>query len=155
MPSFLDKLKSGADKAAFEAERLVRVNQAQAAVRAAQRDLEEQTVALGREALALYDAGALAQQELLATCRSIDASRQQVATLEAEVERIRQEKPPEPGAQPEPEAAAAGTAAAPLRAQPVAPPEAVEQGQTCPNCGSALRAGIRFCPECGTKLENV
>ncbi len=147
MPGFLDKLKSGADKAAFEADRLVRLNQAQAAVRSAERDLEAATVALGREALALYDAGALSQPELLATCQRIDSLRQQVASLESGVERVRLEKAPDPSAPPgeaEDEPAASQTPAVP-----------VSKTRSCPNCGNALRSGVRFCPECGARVENA
>lgn len=166
MPSFLDKLKSGADKAAFEADRLVRVNQAQATVRTAQRELEAEMTALGREALALYDGGVLVQPELLAICEKIDGMRQHVSALESEVERIRQEQPPESSAPPEDEAAAempepvrppAPTPQAPPTAttapgpQPAAP---APQGRACPNCGHPLRPGVRFCPECGTRVED-
>jgi len=159
MPSFLDKLKSGADKAAFEADRIVRVNQAQAAVRTAQRELEAEMTALGREALALYDGGVLVQPELLSICEKIDGMRQHVTALEAEVERIRQEKPPEgeAGAEmPEPVRQPAPTPQAPPAAttapgpQPAAP---APQGHACPNCGHPLRPGVRFCPECGTRIE--
>ncbi|HSJ55280.1 MAG TPA: zinc-ribbon domain-containing protein [Anaerolineae bacterium] len=168
MPSFLDKLKSGADKAAFEADRLMRVNQAQSAVRAAQRDLEVETGALGREVLALYDAGVLAQPELLAMCQKIDGMRQQVAALETEVERIRQEKAPDTSAQADVEPGAdvpapvppPTPAATPQRPMSVPPPVVAAtpqppQAGTCPNCGSPLRAGVRFCPECGTRVEDV
>jgi len=165
MPSFLNKLKSGADKAAFEAERLVRLNQAQAAVRTAQRELEAETAALGREALALYDGGVLVQPELLASCEKIEGLRQRVSELEAEVERIREEKPPE-ASEPARDAAAAEVpeqapppaqippaqpaATAAPEPQPAAP---APQGRACPNCGNPLRPGVRFCPECGTRIE--
>lgn len=173
MPSFLDKLKSGADKAAFEADRLVRVNQAQSNVRLAQRELDVETGALGREVLALYDAGALTQPELLATCQKIDGLRQHVAALEAEVERIRQEKPLDPSAPAEADLA---EMPAPVRppvptATPAAPPSAPPsvaattpgpppaapgaQARACPNCGNALRPGVRFCPECGARVDDV
>jgi hypothetical protein len=160
MPGFFDKLKSGADKAAFEADRLLRLNQAQSAVKSVQRELEAEILELGRQALALHDAGTLTQPELLATCSEIDAKRQEVAAKEAEVERIRQEKPPEAGAPapeepPEPaEPVHSGPSYTPpaqqqTPPQPVAP---VAGGRTCPNCGTALPDDVRFCPECGTKL---
>jgi hypothetical protein len=151
MPGFFDRLKSGADKAAFEADRLLRLNQAQSAVRTAQRELDAEVLELGQQALALYDAGTLTQPELLAICPKIDAKRQDVAAKEAEVERIRQEKPPEAGT-PAPEAP-------PEPPEPVqpehTPPEPVTPAagaRTCPNCGSALPDDVRFCPECGTRV---
>ena len=139
MPGFLDKLKSGADKAAFEADRLVRINQAQSALKAMQRELEAEVAALGQQALALYDAGTLTQSELLALGPKIDDVRQRIAAQEAEVERIRQEKPPE---------------AAPAQERPAATAEAdvAPEGRVCPNCQTPLSADVRFCPECGAKV---
>jgi type IV secretory pathway VirB10-like protein len=151
MPSFLDKLKSGADKAAFEADRLVRVNQAQSALKNLQREMETEVEALGKQALALYDAGALTQSELLALMPQIEAKRQQIADQEAEVERIRQDKPAE-ASTPAPDRPAAG-APAPYAAAP--PPAPVATGRACPNCGAALAADVRFCPECGSKVEDA
>jgi hypothetical protein len=163
MPGFFDKLKSGADKAAFEADRLLRLNQAQSAVRTAQRELEAEILELGKQALALYDAGTLTQAELLAICPKIDAKRQDVSAKEAEVERIRQDKPPEAGAP------AAGLAEEPSEPLQTAPPQAVPEPEqvppqpampvagerTCPNCGAALPDDVRFCPECGTRVEQA
>jgi hypothetical protein len=154
MPSFLDKLKSGADKAAFEADRLVRVNQAQSALRNLQRELETEMEALGKQALALYDAGTLTQSELLALMPQIEAKRQQIADQEAEVERIRQEKPAEAGA-PAPDRPAPGAPAPYAAATPPPPPTPVVTGRACPNCGAALAADVRFCPECGSRVEDA
>jgi hypothetical protein len=163
MPGFFDKLKSGADKAAFEADRLLRVNQAQSALRALQRELETETATLGQQVLALYEAGTLTQPELLALCPNIDTLRQKIAAQEAEVERIRQEKPPEAATPareepPEPpQPAEAGPPEGPP-AETETPPEPATpdpSGRVCPNCGTPLPADVRFCPECGTKLTDI
>jgi hypothetical protein len=163
MPGFFDKLKSGADKAAFEADRLLRVNQAQSTLRALQRDLETETAGLGREVLALYDAGTLTQPELLALCPNIDALREKIATQEAEVERIRQEKPPEapapaqekPAEPPQPVQASPALGTPAETETPAEPAAPGPQGRACPNCGTPLPADVRFCPECGTKLTDI
>jgi RNA polymerase subunit RPABC4/transcription elongation factor Spt4 len=142
MPGFLDKIKSGADKAAFEADRLRRQTQAQSALSKLKNDVNTQTAALGQKALALYDAGALAQPELLAVCQQMDALRQRIAVQEAEVERIRQEKPMD--------APAPAEAPAPVPARAPAP-----SGHICPDCQTPLPADIRFCPECGAKAVDL
>jgi len=152
MPGFLDKLKSGADKAAFEADRLMRLNQAQSALKTVQRELETELQALGQEVLALYDAGNLAQPELLDRMPKIEAIRQRVTAQEAEVERVREEKPPEAGAAA-PEPAAPPEPVAPVRPGPPPPPPTPgAQVATCPNCGAALKPGVKFCPECGARV---
>jgi hypothetical protein len=169
MPGFFDKLKSGADKAAFEADRLRRQTQAQSALKALQRDLENQVQALGQQALALYDAGTLTQPELLALGPQIDNLRQQISTQEAEIERIRHEKPPEamgpaeepPAAAPVPERpptpvqAQARSEAEPPPAAPVQAAAPGLRGHICPKCQIPLPADVRFCPECGSRAVDI
>ena len=144
MPGFFDKIKSGADKAAFEADRLRRQSQAQGALNRVKGDLNTQAAGIGQKVLALYDAGALAQPELLELCQQVDALRQQVAVQEAEVERIKQERPPEA----EVPAPAAAPVAAPAPA-PAPTPAPAAAAKVCPHCGATVAGGGRFCPECG------
>jgi hypothetical protein len=148
MPGFLDRIKSGADKAAFEADRLLRVTQAQSALKALQREME----AIGQQAVALYDAGTLTQPELLAILPQIDTLRQQIAAQEAEVERIRQEKPLEA---PAPGEERLEEAPAPAQEEPPEAPAPAPQGRICPQCQTELPADVRFCPECGSRVEDL
>jgi len=133
MPGFLDKIKSGADKAAFEADRLRRVTQAQGALNKLKGELSTHIMAIGTRVVELRDGGSPAQPELQDLFQQLDGLRQQIADQQAEVERIRQEKAPEAPAAP---------AAAPAPA-----------GQTCPNCHAEVAAGVKFCPNCGSKME--
>jgi hypothetical protein len=146
MPSFLDKVKTGAERATFEADRLRRLNQAKSALRALEGDLEQQVGALGQQVLALYSAGRLTQPELVASCASIDTLRQKIEAQAAEVERIQQEKPAsEPVAEQERSPEALALVPEGLQQAAVESPP----GRICANCHSPLAAGARFCPECG------
>ena len=133
MPGFFDKIKSGADKAAFEADRLRRVTQAQGALNKLKGELSAHMTTIGTRVVELRDSGSPAQPELEDLFQHLDGLRQQIADQQAEVERIRQEKAPEAPAAP---------AAAPVPA-----------GQTCPNCHAEVAAGVKFCPSCGSKIE--
>jgi len=152
MPGFLDKLKSGAEKAGFEADRLRRVTLAQSALGRLKHELEAQTVTLGHKVLALVDAGTLAQPELLADCQPVNALRQQIAMQEADIERMRQEKAPEAVEQAPPP----GAVAAPVASQASAPAAMpVLSGHVCPSCHIELPADVKFCPNCGSKAVDI
>jgi DNA repair exonuclease SbcCD ATPase subunit len=111
MPGIFDKIKSGADKAAFEADRLRRVTQAQGALNKLKGELSAHVTTIGTRVVELRDSGSPAQPELEDLFQHLDGLRQQISDQQAEVERIRQEKAPE------------APAAAPAAA-----------GHTCPNC---------------------
>jgi hypothetical protein len=154
MPGFFDKVRGEAVKAAFEADRLRRVNQAQGVLKGMQRELDGVVAGWGPQVLALYDAGTLTQPELLAACPQIDELRQKIAAQEAEIERIRQDKPPEPEVTaPTPVEVRQATPAPAVGSEPAAGPAAPGKARFCGNCGSPLPADVKFCPECGTKTE--
>ena len=149
MPSFLDKVKTGAERASFEADRLRRLTQAKSALRALEGDLEKQVGVLGQQVLALYDSGSLTQPELVASCAPIDTLRQQIQDQTAEVERIQQEKPAS-----ESETEQERSPEAPALVPSSLPQTAIESlpGRTCANCHNPLPDGVKFCPECGAGL---
>jgi hypothetical protein len=165
MPGFFDRVKSGMDKGRFEADRLIHVNQAQGVLKGLQRELDAVVAGWGPQVLALYDAGTLTQPELLAAGPQIEELRQKLAAQEAEIQRIREEKPPEPEPAPEPQIIAPPppqvTAFQPQQQEAAAPAEPVRadipaipvRGRFCANCGAALPDGVKFCMECGAKVE--
>ena len=92
---FLDQMKQGTQRAAWEAERMVRVNKANSAVSDARRELEMQTMNLGRAVLQIYDAGATPPDEVAPLYGQIKALGTKAQQLEAEVERIKAEQAPQ------------------------------------------------------------
>lgn len=165
MSEFFGRIKLGADKARFEAERLLRINQAQSVLKELERQLQGATAAMGSQVVALYDAGTLTQPELMESCQRIEAMRQRISAQTAEIERIRNEQPPEapvvvrsghmcPQCQIQ---LPVGTGFCPQcgsKAVDVAPPPVVP-GLKCPTCGEPIPAGARFCPIDGTSVEQA
>lgn len=95
MAGFLDRLKKGADRAAFEAERLRRIASVRFEINALKGQVKQNRQSLGIKALELFDADQLTQPELLEICEQIAVLRQQVAEKEAKIKAIRQETLPE------------------------------------------------------------
>jgi len=166
MAGFLDRLKKGADRAAFEAERLRRIASVRSEINALKGRVKQNRKSLGIRALELFDADHLTQPELLEICEQIAALRQQVAEKEAKIEAIRQETLPE-----EPEPALYGHICPRCKirlpdeaqfcprcggpAADVLPPTLPEApaGRLCSNCGERLVEGAVSCPSCGTKVK--
>lgn len=128
--------KRSAKRASFEADRLQRTMKVQNTIGNLRTQIKREVVHLGKAALRLYREGGLAEEELKAIGQAIEALEAQVAEKETELAQIKAETFPEP----EEEAPVAGQ------------PEMV--GQTCPNCGQALPAGMRFCIHCGARLSS-
>lgn len=130
MVALLEKLKDGAGKAQFEADRLRRLNQGQSTLKGLERQLQTDVAAMGTQVLELRDSGALSQPELIEACRQIDSLQQRISAQREDVERIRQEKARDPSG-------------------------AVLYGQICPRCQIQLPSDAGFCPECGSAAETV
>jgi len=130
MVAIFDRIKEGANRAIFEADRLWRLQQAQLQLKALKQDVQRATDQLGTATLRVYDEGQLSQPELLRLCQEIDVLREKVSAQEQEIERIRQEKP----------------------LKRLAP---VLYGHICPSCHIELPADARFCPRCGGPAADV
>jgi membrane protease subunit (stomatin/prohibitin family) len=172
MPWFDRALKSvqgTAEKAAFEADKLVRVRREEGALTDMQARTQTKLAELGQAALALYRSGSLADPSLEGLAHEIADLEAQVKAQQAKIEAVRTEQYQAPGeapAQPPPPAApytppapvqptlpeAPVAMAAPEVDEPAsftAPLETVE----CPNCHTQVKATAAFCPECGNKMK--
>lgn len=162
MNNFFDKMRSGAGKAAFEADKLRRVTAAQAELRGLRDELQKGIALVGRVAFDLHQRGQVGPPELRAVCEQAAAALALVNGKEADIERIRAEQFVEPSfANYEPSGALlcpAGHGPLPGGArycqhcgQPGIPP-AAPPVLACPACNAPLEAGARFCANCGQPL---
>ena len=130
MSSFLDKLRSGAGKAAFEADKLKRITAVQATIRSLRGDFEKIIVEAGRVAFRLHKAGEVSQPDLLAICERLAAIQAQIQAREQEVESIRGEVF-------------------------VESLETLAYGHICPNGHGPLPSQDKFCQVCGAQATDV
>lgn len=126
MDDFLGKLKSGADKLAFEAEKLGKQAEAKADVESLRFSLQSKYAELGRLYYSQRNGGAASESAVDALCKEIAEMEAKVAARNAEIQHISSEVYVEP-------AAAAAAAAA----------------KFCSSCGKELAKEAKFCPNCG------
>ena len=141
MSDFFGKIKSGAGKVAFEAEKMNRLNKAKGELEHLKKQVEELYTKLGQlyynQHHTLGVIGPAFDQE----CADIDGLEKQIDDQTAEIEHITNDVYTQstvtqpPAAQPAPEAA------------PAAPARIF-----CSNCGRELTSTAKFCPDCGTKM---
>ena len=89
---------------------------------------------IGEYYYGIFAGGGEVAPEILEFCTAAKAHYDAAAEAQAEIDRIRAEN--------EAERAAAAAAA------PAAP-----AGLTCPGCGAVIADGLKFCGQCGTKIE--
>lgn len=160
MNSIFDQIRSGAEKAAFEADKLRKITTIKSEVRSLKSNVEEAYLEAGRTAFRLHQTGSLSRPELTEVCARIDELQSQIDARERKIEQIRDEtyetpaSPPEggyvcpnghgelsPGAQFCPTCGAQGLRPSPATA-----------GPSCPACGAAVTPETRFCPSCGAEI---
>jgi len=131
-----DRLREGVDKASFEANKIMRINKVQGRINDLNRQVEQQMVRIGEHLFERYQEGQVSDEELTGFCRQIEELQQRIEEHNAELDRIRQEKPPD--------------------ASPLDPsrPRAT-YGHICPNCQVALDESLSFCTQCGTRAVDA
>ncbi len=165
MSDLFGKLKSGANKVAFEADKMNRSNKAQGELDKLKGQITANYAKLGEMVYRQYTNQEAVSPALVDLCKSVADLEKQVGMKGDEIARIKAEVFGAPAAaptQPAPAAAPAmqaptpapAAAAAPVMAAPVSAPEAsaAPGPKHCTNCGSEIPPGVKFCPDCGTKV---
>jgi len=156
MSDLFGRLKSGAEKVAFEADKMSRLSRAKGELDKIKNQLQVQYATLGEKFYNGRETGAVSGPEFDEICQAIASLNQEVEAKDAEVQRIDAEtyggqapQPAQPSvfrqAQPQP------TSDQPASV-PTTPPAAVKTTKFCPNCGTELPQEIKFCTNCGSKV---
>lgn len=128
MSELFDRFRSTAGKAAFEAEKLRRVNAMQSEIRPLKSEIDRAYYELGQLAYALYGRGEINQSGLQTACNRLQALHQEIEAKEQMIDQIREE----------------------VYVDPL--PQGLDQAKlVCPNGHGPLVANARFCQTCGAE----
>jgi septal ring factor EnvC (AmiA/AmiB activator) len=153
MPDFFGKLKSGAEKVAFEADKIARLNHAQGEVGKVKRQIEAQYIKLGQLVYQQHTSQEAESPEINEICQSISELEQELAEKQDIVKHIDAETFSEQDNQ-KPASAVEETPAEEAPSGPSSEPEQAAASETkfCTNCGKEMPVTTKFCPECGQKM---
>ncbi len=129
MMDFMDNLRRGVDRAGFEVDRLLRANRVRSRIGTIRSQIDEELRQVGRRVVELYGENEPLPEAVRQGCETVKRYEAEIARLEAELEAINSEVPPD-------------VEAGPLAA--TAP--------RCPRCGHLAAAGANFCSNCGAGL---
>lgn len=159
MPLF-DKFKESASRVAAEADRALRLNRVEGAIKQRREQRQEQLLRLGELTSQLYKAGKLTAPDLTPLAQIVVDLDKQISDLEREAQTIRAEASErqvqayghlcsrERTLLP-PIAAFCPSCGAP--AIDVEPPT-IQRARKCEQCGLEVTVPGNFCPACGTRL---
>ena len=131
MPDIFGKLKSGASKAAFDADKLMKVRKVEGDISQLKKQIDNFQERLGEITYLSYVNKEPQNQEAIDYCEKLIALEQQVLVKQEEIKTIQAE--------------VFG------QSSPVSAP-VVTNFQKCPSCGKMNAANTKFCAECGVKL---
>ena len=124
MSEMMKGLRSGADRAAFETSKMMRLQRLQLEQRSRERKRREAVEQLGEATWRLYAQGRISDAELVGLCHEVQTATHEIAELEKSAAKVRGEQP-----------GSLGPASTP----------------TCVGCGRAMRPGAVFCSHCGCR----
>lgn len=147
MSDFLGKLKSGAGKVAFEAEKMARLTKARSELDKVSDQIRVQYAKIGEMYYTRRGTTGVTGPEFDAICQTIADLEQQAKVKNEEVQKINAEafETQNAPAQPPQPAPAQYT-------PPTPPPAAAPAAKFCPNCGKQVESSVKFCPDCGQSL---
>lgn len=149
MSDFFGKLKSGAEKLTFEAEKMAKLSRVKGDLENLKIQIQAHYAKLGELYFAQRATTGVTGSAFDEICLAIDSLNQQVKAKNEEIERINTETFAPQGAQSTPPPVAAQAQYSSTPPVPVPPSAATK---FCPNCGKENQAGVKFCPDCGTSL---
>ncbi len=157
MSDFFGKLRSGAGKVAFEADKMNRVSHAKGELEKLKNQVQAQYSKLGEMYYTQRQTVGVSGPGYDEICQAIQLLEQQVLAKNDDIQRINAEVYTAQGTQPSVQPAASPVQPAPVPTQsasaPVQAPSA-DATKFCPNCGREMPVATKFCPDCGTNVSS-
>jgi zinc-ribbon domain len=156
MSDFFGKLKSGAGKVAFEAEKMNRLNKARGELEKLKSQVQAQYAKLGEMYFTQHETTGVTGPAYDEICQAIKDLQVQVENKNEDLQNINAEVYTPQGAQPAAQPVATPMQATPVQQQsvpPAAAAPAVAAKKFCTNCGTEIPGETKFCPNCGTKVS--
>lgn len=135
--AFLDKLNTIAKNVGEKTGDAIEITKLNAKISSEKSAMGELYKQLGEKIYEKYAAGAYQDADMAELFAAVDAHRASIAEAEGKIDSIKAEN--------EAKAQAAAEAQAAEKAAPA--------GAVCPGCGTPAAEGVKFCNQCGTKLE--
>jgi hypothetical protein len=158
MSDFFGKLKSGAEKVAFEADKMNRLNRAKGELDKVKSQLQAEFAKLGEIYYSSRESGQVTGPEYDQLCQAITSLVQQVEAKNTEVQKIDGEAYGVPATQTA-TSSIFGQASPQATQDPApapeissSPPAADKTTKFCPNCGTEIPVETKFCTNCGSKV---
>ncbi len=162
MSELFDRFRSTAGKAAFEAEKIRKINTLQSNIKSLKEDMEKSFFSAGRLVFFIYQQGEVTQPALVTACEKLRQLQEEVSSIEQEIENIRQEEyvpaPPSSGSSGKICPNGHGSLPPSTKFCQTCGAQGVEEhpaaaSSACDNCGTPLQEGAKFCAGCGQPVN--
>lgn len=136
MSDIFGRLKSGAGKVAKEADKAAHVKRIEFDIGGLKKQIEGLYTKLGELTYKSIASKEPQSSEVTDICAKINNLKEQISLKEDEIKKIQSDAEKPPVATPTQEATSVGP-----------------QKMVCPSCGKENDANVKFCSECGTKMN--
>jgi len=145
-------MNAAVSRIGWEAQKQMRVRSKQSEIDKLMTQRRQLVDDLAQVAMTLYQQGTLSDQQLSRLCASIMELDQDVSKRDAQLQDLKNEAYPVNQFAPSPTLNYTPPPPPPPTGMPLMGGAGAQQ-QTCPTCGSPVRANALYCRGCGTKLR--
>ncbi len=161
MPNIFDDMSRKANELALEADKKIRITKKQGEIGKIHERIRQQIAFLGNTTYLVHQRGQALPADVEAVCKTIDDLQRTIATMEAEIEAIKQEKASQKVVPTTSGLAKCASCGRPVPAHATFCPhcgasqvQPQEAPAACPHCGKPVTSGARFCEYCGQAVSS-